>query len=65
MDLARMLTRGGEGVKNPENLADVICERPPTGVDFMLRSGFREYEKEKRGKFSLVLAASSNFKLDA
>ena len=23
-----MLTRGGEGVKNPENLADVIYERP-------------------------------------
>ena len=23
-----MLTRGGEGVKNPKNLADVICERP-------------------------------------
>ena len=20
---------GGEGVQNPENLADVICERPP------------------------------------
>ena len=28
-----MLTRGGRGVKNPENLADVICERPlrPSG----------------------------------
>ena len=25
-----MLTRG-EGVKSPENLADVICERPPGG----------------------------------
>ena len=23
-----VLTRGGEGVQNPENLADVICERP-------------------------------------
>ena len=23
-----MLTRGGRGVKNPENLADVICEWP-------------------------------------
>ena len=23
-----VLTRGREGVKNPENLADVICERP-------------------------------------
>ena len=23
-----ILTRGGEGVKNPENLADVICEWP-------------------------------------
>ena len=28
MDL--VLTRGREGVQNPENLADVICERPPT-----------------------------------
>ena len=25
-----VLTRGREGVKNPENLADVICERPPS-----------------------------------
>ena len=24
--------KGGEGVKNPENLADVICEWPPTGL---------------------------------
>ena len=24
-----VLTRGREGVQNPENLADVICERPP------------------------------------
>ena len=23
-----VLTRGREGVKNPENLADVICEQP-------------------------------------
>ena len=23
-----VLTRGREGVQNPENLADVICERP-------------------------------------
>ena len=28
MDL--VLTRGREGVKNPANLADVICERPLT-----------------------------------
>ena len=24
-----VLTRGREGVQNPKNLADVICERPP------------------------------------
>ena len=23
-----VLTRGREGIQNPENLADVICERP-------------------------------------
>ena len=27
IDWSKMLTRG-EGVKNPENLADIICERP-------------------------------------
>ena len=26
-----VLTRGREGVQNPENLADVICERPLSG----------------------------------
>ena len=30
MDL--VLTRGREGVQNPKNLADVICERPLMGV---------------------------------
>ena len=27
ISIVKILTRGGEGVKNPENLADVICER--------------------------------------
>ena len=27
-----VLTRGREGVQNPENLADVICERPQSQV---------------------------------
>ena len=29
ISIVTILTRGGEGVKNPENLADVICEWPP------------------------------------
>ena len=28
ISIVTILTRGGEGVKNPENLADVICEWP-------------------------------------
>ena len=28
ISIVKILTRGGEGVKNPENLADVICEWP-------------------------------------
>ena len=28
ISILRILTRGGEGVQNPKNLADVICERP-------------------------------------
>ena len=29
-----VLTRGREGVQNPENLADVICERPLSIMSF-------------------------------
>ena len=28
ISIVKILTRGGEGVKNTENLADVICEWP-------------------------------------
>ena len=34
MDL--VLTRGGEGVQNRENLADVICERPLRALESQL-----------------------------
>ena len=51
-----VLARGREGVQNPENSADVICERPLTSSNVQTIPPFAPYLARKNQIYLLEIA---------
>ena len=60
--MAQNADKGGEGVQNPENLADVICERPLTdlAVSDLLSIGIDEVTLHKSDLSKRIIVGPSD-----